>query len=44
MKEPIAALFKALIDLNKSAQSDEINLRLLAQQGLVAFGKLNEHS
>ena len=44
MKEPMAALFKAFLDLNKLAQSDEINLNLLAQQGLETLGKLNKRS
>jgi hypothetical protein len=41
MKKPIAALFKALIDLNSLAQSDGANMTLWAQQGLEALGALN---
>ena len=41
MKQPIAALFKALLNLNALTQSEETNLTLLAQQGLEALGALN---
>ena len=34
MKEPVAALFKGLIELNEMIQSDEVNLQVYAIQGL----------
>ena len=44
MKMPMAALFKALLDLNDLAQSKQGNFTLWAQQGLEALGSLNERS
>lgn len=37
MKEPIAALFKGLLVLNKMARSEEVNMSLWARQGLDAL-------
>lgn len=34
MKEPVAALFKGLIELNEMIQSEEVNLQVYAIQGL----------
>ena len=41
MKHPIAALFKALLDLNELVQSDQSNRNVLAQQGLEALKNFN---
>lgn len=37
MKEPIAALFKGLLELGEMVNSDDVDLRLWAAQGLEAF-------
>lgn len=42
MKIPVAALFKALLELNELAQSEYANFSFWAQEGLKAFKSMNE--
>jgi hypothetical protein len=37
MKEPIASLFKGLLELKEIANSEEVDLQLWANQGLESF-------
>lgn len=41
MKLPVASLFKALVELNKIAKSDDVYLPVWSQQGLQLLGELN---
>lgn len=42
MKNPIAALFKGLLELDAMARSGDIHMQLYATQGLEAFGKMKK--
>jgi len=42
MKTPVAALFKALLELNNLAQSEYANFSFWAEEGLKAFKTINE--
>ena len=41
MKEPVAALFKGFLVLNKMANSEDVDLQLWAAQGMESFKKNN---
>ena len=42
MKNPVAALYQGLLELNATAQSGEIHMQTYAQQGLEELRKLKE--
>lgn len=44
MKEPIAALFKGLLDLNESAQTDHAHFALWSQEGLQELSARSQKS
>lgn len=41
MKEPVAALFKGLLELRDMTRSSDVDMKLWSAQGMEAFNKMN---